>query len=150
MPQLHEQQRRSSGSEDVRYAHGAALGGAGSSHAGRLSRALQPGQGSPTPSTFGRSVRPGEPHSAPTGGGKGNSENNHYLSTSYSSVSAQCGGYRNMGFTPHASPWAISFMFPILSAQLSHQGPQETPSDFQTAPAGNATPKALLPAQAAP
>lgn len=43
-------------------------------------------------------------------------------------------GYWNMGFTPHASPWAISLMFPMLLAQLSHRGPQEIPSDFQPAP----------------
>lgn len=149
MAQLHEQQRRSNGSDGVRHAHGAALGGAGSSHVGRQSRALQRGQGSPTPRTSSKSVR-GSRVQHLLAEEKITLRNNHYLSTRYSSVCAQCAVYRNMGFTPHASPWAISFMFPILSAQLSHQEPQETRSDFQTAPAGNATPEALLPAQAAP
>lgn len=51
---------------------------------------------------------------------------------------------RNMGFTPHTWPWAISLMLLVLSAQLSHQGhgrPEVTFRPCQATP----TPRRTLP-----
>lgn len=60
-------------------------------------------------------------------------------------VPAGHGAYGNMGFIPHTQPWGISLMFPMLWAPLSHPGPQQTPSDFQTAPSATAAPGAPSP-----
>lgn len=42
-------------------------------------------------------------------------------------VPAGHGAYGNMGFIPHTQPWAISLMFPMLWAPLSHPGPPADP-----------------------